>query len=637
MRTVFLVLAGISSAASWSFCQERVEDLKPTARQSDSLNTASIFTDKNLNTYSTFGAVRYRGGAGPLSLSVNELFVSTVIQTDRKRITDEQNFDLFARHRLTDRLQAAGKVSSLVVSDNQSLGITNVSAHAVYGGVEFSPVRSFAVTPLVGMRYENQTDQRDRGPSYLLGFDSDSMEYGGYRTEMNGKWQYDHLSPRVVETRNINVSAEKTFLDRTRNVVQFKYSRNRRDFYSPADAGMQARFGVSSNIETRTEDAFAAGDSLDYDIGRQILLKFQGNIFSRQIDRETRYKTYLDNPNPGANTTTKELKIEGSTEAIMTLGSSLTSSLRLFYQERDEKHQVQPDDSLSTGNLTKYTSREERRNNHSRRTTLSSNITMAFSSSQSLSVTGSTSILRYDTPSQENDDDRDELWHNVNLTFFSRFNQHLHLRVSVDLNLVHLVYLGSTRSADNTWNRIFRLSPRLEYSPTKAVTSVNTFEVLANYTAYDFEYPSSPIRSFVFRQFGFNDSTTVELTHRLSVELFALARFFERGEFRWEDFAERPLTYVEETTFIGALRYQLTARLLFSVGIRYFNQSRFAYKGNDRQIDQLLRSTGPISAIAWNVGGRTELAVKGWYEDQRQTGAPHRGIANMTMALVVHI
>lgn len=641
VRASRLFLLGLSAIFIQSSPgQERVENLKSAPLHPDSTrlkNTATILTDKNLNTYNTAGAVNYRNEFGPLSLSLSELFVSTVVQIDRKRVTDEQYFDLLAKHRITDRLRAVGKISSLIVSDNQSLGITNVSAHGIYGGIAFTPVRYFIVSPLIGMRYENQTDQRDKGLSYLLGLDTDSLVYEGYRTYLNGKWQYDRLSPRVAETRTINLNAVKYFVGRTRNFFGFKYSRNRRDFYSPADAGIRSRYAVTSNIETRSEDAFAVSDSLDYDVGRNLLLRIQGSMFSREIGRETRYKYYAVNPNPGANTSTQELKIEGSTEAIFNIGSSLSSSLRFFYHERDEKHQVQPDDSLSTSSFTKYASLEEQRNNHSRRTSLSSNITLALSASHSLSLTGSASILRYDTPSKDNNDDRDEVWHNVNLTIFSRFNQHLYLRTSADVNLVHLVYLASARSADNTWNRIFRLSPRLEYSPTTTVTSVNTFEVLANYTAYDFEYPSSPIRSFVFRQFGLNDSTAIELTNRFSIAIFALGRFYERGELRWDVFAERPLAYVEEKTFIGELRYWLTARLLFSVGIRSFNQSRFAYIGNERHIDQQLRSTGPITSIHWGAAGQTEFAVTGWYEDQRQTGAPQRGIANMAMTLVLHI
>ena len=254
-----------------------------------------------------------------------------------------------------------------------------------------------------------------------------------------------------------------------------------------------------------------------------------------------------------------------------------------------------------------------------------------------LSLTASTSLLRYDTPRADNDDDRDELAYILSCSYYSRFSRHLTMRIFIDANLAHLVYLESTRSADNTWNRILRLSPRLEYIPSDAVTSVNTFEVLANYTSYDFEYPSSPIRSFVFRQFGFNDSTAIDLTGRLGIDLYGVLKLYERGELQWAEFQERPVTYFDERTIMGSFRYRFPGGLLFSVGIRYFNQSRFAYAGSERTLDQRLRSIGPVTAIEWLIGNRTSYSLKGWYEDQLQTGAPNRGFVTMTMSLAVHL
>ncbi len=629
-----LLLVFVCSAVSLS--QERDENtvLPPATKRG---NSASIISDENLSTFRTIGSAFFQNTFGPLTVSLNELFISTILQTDRKRITDEQNFGLDLRNRITGQLSAAGKISSLIVSDNQSLGITNLSANAFYGGVEVVPFQSIVVTPMIGMRYENQSEQRDRGVSYLVSLASDPLLYGGYRSGITGKWEYDNLSPRTGETRYLDVSAEKYFFSKTRNFFDFRYSRNKRDFYSPADDVIQSAFGVSNNIETRAEDAFAILDSLDYTLTDDLFLRFQANVLSRSIDRETRYKYYAGNPNPGANTTTQEVKFEGGAEALFTAGNDFSTSLRAFYQERDEKHLVGPDDSLTNSNLAKYTALEERRNNHSRRTWLSSMTSWAFSSSQSVSLTASTSILRYDTPRQDNDDDRDELAYILSLSYFVRINRHLAMKIFADANLNHLVYLISTRSADNTWNRIIRLSPRLEYVPSDAVTSVNTFEVLANYTSYDFEYPSSPIRSYVFRQFGFIDSTAIILTDRVGVDFFALMKLYERGELQWAEFEERPLTYFDERTIMGSVRYRFPSGLLFSVGLRYFNQSRFTYTGSERTLEERLRSIGPVTSIEWLIAGRTAFSLRGWYEDQQQTGAPRRGIVTMTMSLVVHI
>lgn len=621
-----------------TFCQEQPERLS-SHYKSDSLssrNLALISFDRFLDTYQWNGRASYSAVLGNLSFLLGEQFLSTLIRTDRNRITDQQQFDLSMKYRIADRLHAATKTSSFSVSDNRSIGISNVSSNAFYGGIEFQPIERLTIAPLIGLRLENQIDQRDQGISYLVNLSSNELEYEGYRTQLDGRFQYDKLAPRILESRNLYLNSEKVFFERTRNRFLFGYSRNRRDFYSPVDDIIRKQFNVTSNIETRSEDAFAVVDSLDYSIGSGFLLTLQGNIFTRDIDRETKYHSYTT-ATPAPNTAIRELRIGGGAQASYRAGDDFNGFVQLTYQERDESHQVQPDDSLSQSSLLTFTRIQERRNNHSRRTSLASAVTVGLPTSDAIMISGSASLLRYDTPSTDNDDDRDELWYIANLTMLHRISQHLSLRLSADANLTHLVYVSSRRSADNTWNRIFRISPRLEYLPTRTVKTVNIFEVLANYTAYDFEYPASPVRSFVFRQFGFIDSSTIDFTRRFSLDLFGQLRFYERGELHWDAFTERPLNYFEDRTYIASVRYNLNPRLLFSVGIRYFSQLRFGYSGSERIVESYMRSSGPITAVVWHVSGRSEFTIRGWYEQQSQTGAPGRTFTNMTMLLRVII
>ena len=97
------------------------------------------------------------------------------------------------------------------------------------------------------------------------------------------------------------------------------------------------------------------------------------------------------------------------------------------------------------------------------------------------------------------------------------------------------------------------------------------------------------------------------------------------------------MSYFEDFTHIGEVRYAATNLLIFSLGIRYFSQMRFDYTGDTRVPKQFLRSVGPATGIEWNVSNRTAFAMKGWYERQSRTGLPDRGIANITMSLNVSL
>jgi len=620
--------------------QSELGGYRPPGTPPDTLrpkNTASIALDKSLDTYHWTGLAAYDNIVGPWSLQFREQFLSMLINTDPLLIRDEQTLNLFLKHRMTDGLQSAFQVSSYSLSDNQSVGIGSASSHAFYAGAEFEPLEHVALLPMVGYRFDNQLEQHDRGVSYQLGISSDSLIYGGYRTGLNGKLEYDKLDPRASETRNLSLVIGKDFFEQTRNLLQVQYSRNRRDFYDAADTIIRRQYGVSNNIETRTDDSYAFSDILDYTLGRSMLLSFQGNVVSREITRQLRYEDLTNPRRPTLGTTIDELTFDGGVLANYTPGGFLSGSLKFFYQERDEEHAIQPEQNELTLVSDSLSRVEERKNNHARRTLLALNIGMAPSHADSVALSATTTLLRYDTPTELNDDQRDELRYILSLTAAHRFNRYLNIQLLAEADLTHLVYLLATRSADNTWNRIFRLSPRLAYVSSGGISSVNTLEVLANYTVYDFEYSVSPIRSFAFRQFGFIDSTTVELTRRLAVDWFSQIRLYERGELRWEEFSERPLNYFEDKTYIGTVRYRFRERLVFSLGIRYFSQSRFSYQGTERQLDSFLRSIGPITGIRWNVGQRTELFVKGWYEDQSLTGQPGRSFTNVNASFTVLI
>jgi len=614
--------------------EEYTAGKQPVILPSDTFrkNTASISFDKSFNTYHWNGITFYQNTFGPVFLQINEQFLSTLISANRKLITDNQTFDLRGRYKLTDNLSAATKVSSFILSDNKSVGssISEASSHAAYGGIAYQPFEHIVIEPFLGVRFDKQMGYFDRGSSYLLNVNSDTLNFSGYASRFSGSLQYDKLDPRTLETHSASIRIDKEFFEQTRNHLQFEYYRNRRDFYMPADSALRDQHNITFNIESRSDNAFAVKDTLDYNVGERMAWTFQGNIFSREINRAIRYRNLVDASGFAPNTDINELKIEGSIRGTFIFSSSLRSSLAFSYLERDEKHTVQREGT--TGYFT-----EALKNNHARRTTLTSETSWRISASDTIQLSGSSNLLRYDTPNPENDDDRDELWYLLNLSTNHQINQHLHLHLAVDASLIHLVYLFASRSADNNWNRIVRLAPKLQYTPWKEFSTTNTFEVLANYTAYDFEYIYSTTRSYAFRQFAFIDSSVLAMTQRLGIEWFSHVRLYERGELRWDTFAERPTNYFEEKTFFGNIRYILHDGLLFSIGIRYFSQLRFDYNGHVRTLDNQLRSIGPVTSIEVDIGGRTRFSFRGWYEHQLQTDQPERGMTTMIMSLNIRL
>ncbi len=195
-----------------------------------------------------------------------------------------------------------------------------------------------------------------------------------------------------------------------------------------------------------------------------------------------------------------------------------------------------------------------------------------------------------------------------------------------------MVYLLAARSANNNWNRIFRLAPELTYTPSPAMRMVNTFEVLANYTVFDFETLVPTVESYSYRQFAFLDSTSYDMSSSIGLDFLLHVRLYERAQLDWQQFSERPQQYFQEVTFSPALRYTIQERLVCSAGFRSFVQNSYLYSGTTRVPNGNYFSYGPTTSILLTLRSGWRLEIQGWKEFQKETNQPTRDVSNIMMS-----
>jgi len=607
-------------------------------------NIAVLGFDKNLSTYQWNAIVNFKAFVGPLHVDLDEQYRSEIIPAPQKLVRDEQAFSLGLKQPIGERFALLVRANNFVLSDDRRItdgqrqSLTTASSNAALGGVEFMVLPSLFIESAVGMRFDNQTGIRDRGLSYVLGVNTTGVEFEGYRTTVGGRFQQDRVQPRTLERRSLLLNIEKVFFEGTRDTLGVEYSSHQRDFYFAADSATQALFNVSNNIERRREEVITVSNLLEYSVSKRMSLSLYGNLAARDISRRYRYRPLTTIQSQTLlNSIIDEFRIGGVARLKYEVVEGVTSAVQFLFSERDENHTVERDDRIAA-EVQQRRSEEAKKDNISRRSTLAGSLDARISSSDTIRFSGSASILRYDTPHLENVEDRDELWYSLNLTTLHRLNRFIHLKVAADVNLAHLVYLFAERSGSNAWNRVIRLAPTVEYVPSGAFSTTNTFEVMANYTVYDFEgSPFVQVTSFSFRQFALVDSTRWRLSPRLAWEGFAHVRLYQRGELRWDEFRERPLNYYEDKTFIARIEYTPEPRLLLSIGLRYFSQMRFTYSAGARVFDSVLRSIGPVGRITWEVGEQSQLIIHGWRERQTQNNAPSRSFTNMTLSLNIQL
>jgi len=597
-------------------------------------NQSVLGFERNLSTYYWKGMASYQGLLGDWDVRLGELFLSTLIQTDQKFIKDEQNFGLSISRRLADRLWFQFDASSVVLSDNRAIGINRASIHSALVGAKFQFSKIGFLAPSIGVKSDNQTGQMDNGLSYRITSQIGELDLSGYKANFYGRFSEDRITPRKGESHAAILSIGKDFRGQTRDSLGVQFLRNRRDFYFSADSLVKLAFGITNNTEQRIEEIFDVSNQLRYGTGSELLFTFNTSLYRRGISKNIRYKPPNTPLGTLFDTDISELKLDAFVEGQYQT-KRIDAVLRISYGERDEDHQARSFAGADRNRFDLQQASEQLKNNSTRRTTISGNADVSTVAGNRLNLSGFASLLRYDTPRPENTDDRDELLMIFGISDTQKVGTNLTFSLSADAVLNHIVYLFADRSANNNWNRVLRLSPRIEYQPSPRLKTTNAFEVLANYTVYDFEDQVYSVKSFSFRQFSLIDSTTYQLSRRVALDLFLRIKLYERGQLSWREFRERPVNYFDDRTYWGQFRYALQSDLTLAVGFRYFSLTRFRYDLSERVFDNRLVNYGPTCLISWSASETARLQISGWYEVQAQTGAPSQSVSNLSMNIIL--
>ncbi len=618
------------------FSQEpyRIAEPSPPADTVFHRNTLSILFDRNLNTYNWVGRMAIDTAAGGNRISTNAQYMSNIIVADpgaadtRRLRSDQVNLRLLLSRPVNPDLNVLTQWNSLVSTDNRGVGLSNASSHSLLAGIEFDPFPWLAASPMAGMRWDDQAGIQDRGLTVNLAGTAHDIDFEGYRMAGTAQFHRDVLDPRVLDSHFARMGIQKNFSGKTRDSLELGYSRIRREFYSLAD----------STIESRADNLIGFTNTLDYDVGGNVLTSIFVTVASRWLDKTLRPFGSAVPQQPLFETDINEFHLDAYIQTAYRSDDGNTSaSVRLFRSERDETHALAPVDNQSASIQTLWADQnrqEKTKDNIARRTALSGTLDLPLSLSDRLAIAAWASILRYDTPSDLNVDDRDELLVAASIGTMHRISRYLEVGVSLDGTLSHLVYLLSERSANNNINRVLRLSPRVLCRPAAAVVSLNAFEVLANYTVYDFENVLAQVRSFSYRQIGWLDSTAVAVTDRIGLDFFVYFKLYERGQLNWDQFRERTQNSTVENTLALQVRFSPSLHSLFATGVRYFSQTRYAYGTEGKTLDSFISSFGPTCLIQQDLGLQSVLSFRGWLEHRKLPDGSSRTLGSMTLNIL---
>jgi hypothetical protein len=567
--------------------------------------------EKQLNTYNLNTGFTYGWKAEKFSFEVNQNFKSTLVKTGSKSVKDDHYLYLNGLYNLNERLRIGITGESKILSDDRQLAINQAAINHASVYTEAELIKDLIFTPFVGYSNNRQIGENDDGPFYGI---------EGYLNELNLtdlsltsalKFENEDITPRKNTLRYFNLILKNQFNPDVANFLNTKYNRSRKDFYISTDSITSSEFNVSKNIESRTESVFSLDDKLYYNrIFTNTFFELSGGLNWRTIDRDKRYKSTSAQDKNIFDSRIEELRI-GIESAINYKTDNFNSSLRLSFTERDEKHKPKDFSVIDRVFFDERSEEEARKNNNSARVVLSLSNDFKISKSDLLSASIFHSKLRYDTPSLNNDDDRDELLTIARIRYVHQLTPYLEMFISTEGTQSHLVYVFASKSANNYINRVLRLVTGGNYfSPY--FRSKNSFEVSANYTVYDFEDLTSNLRSISFRQLVVTDSTNWQMSKLFSIIIEGYLKISNQGDLNWQEFKERPSRYIQE--IFTDPKFGITFDKIFlAAGIRIFNVRTFKYDGLNRIPDTEYRSIGPL--VELDIGSdKLFLKFNSWYE-----------------------
>ncbi len=567
--------------------------------------------DKQLNTYLLNSAVFYSRLLGKINITFSENYTSTLIRTFKNSTRDEHNFNLITSYGLDDNIKMGMKITNNILSDNRSIQINKASFTNLIFFTRYNPSEEYSISPFLGYSNNNQVNQTDVGTVYGIEgkFDRENREL---IIGSQLKFKNEDISPRKNSLQYLGFNISNQLEGNIANNFNSYYSRNRRDFYFEADSLISSTFNVANNIQSRTETGYFLNDELNYDNFLDLfLLKVEGRLLFRRIDRDTRYR-----PIEVLSSSVFDTKID---ELTFNLGSSIyyqsnnfNGRLKVQFTQRDEKHIAKSFKGANAFLLEERSKLEAQKNNNSARFSVSIDGVFHASKTDLFSFSLFQNKLRYDTPSNLNFDDRDELLSIVKIEYTKKLTPFFDAFVFLEGSLNQTVYIYGEKSSNNNINRVIKLTAGGNYKGKFFRTS-NSFGVSANYTVYDFEDLTPNFRSFSFRQFTATDSTFIKLNRNINFSHYGYLKLSEQGDFNWAKFSTKPTRFLEEIFSESKIILNIN-NISLATGLRIFSLNTFNYKIRDKIIDSKYFSIGPLSEIVIFRNNLLNLRLYGWYE-----------------------
>jgi len=555
---------------------------------------------------------------------------SSAFRTASVATRDDQQSQIAWEVPIAATLRSVLRQGWLLSQDSRSVGLNSLQRINGALGIVYTPIPEASIEALGGLESSSQLGNNATGPVAIVKGILDNYLVDEWNISSSAIADWQQLDARRTNTdADLSARISRTIDDGTSLKLSAQTTMRGREFFTSVAPSLPL------NVEQRRENLQQVYADISYGISSELGIGFTGSLLSNSIDRS--YDTPMqDIALTSVSRQLSELAIDAEAH-IQYRMQSFSGYVSGSVYQRSEQNGVVDLFGLGGAPLQAVRAQEFQRDNETFRTRLLVRGEFLATDRDTMRLDVSGWLLRYDTPSPLNDDDRDELSTIATLSWSRKISPSLSMSLGVSGQYLHLVFLRATRSAFNNVNRVLRLSPSFVLR-TKAVMMQPQFEILANYTAYDYEGLSSAARSFSFRQVSYRDSMRLRLTSMFNIESQVLFRYFERASLQWGAFAESPETGNLEYLVKLFLTTDISPLASVQTGIRLYTlDQRSIAIGVPQILTGSLHSIGPEVALRYATTAGSTLSLAGWYEFQTINVTQWRRLPNLLLRCIVRI
>lgn len=568
-------------------------------------NFYNTFFDKQLNIFQLVNSLDLRRKIISGDFVIRHIYTGNIILGQGNSYRDDETLFLNFTKPLTNSFSLLFESNFMLSSDSRNIGIKEAERlNSNFGFLYFLGSRvNFSAA--VGLERNTQLNITSNGLLYQFKVNLSKFKFGNFIFNSQNSYELVNLQTgRIYSDFLLYTNLSGKFDDT--NSIQFdlSYKNLTRDFIA-------IPFVSNDFFEKRRESRFSPYLKLSYSPIDKFFANFFGFFSLYSLSKSMNRYEPRDNLSA-----LKRSLYEEQLSLVFNLGYSgdlFQPMVGFVYNYRNEKNQankVFPIDEILFNNYQQF---ESQKNNYQSRLSLFVNNKFILFQNDTMIFAARLGILRYDTPSKQNMDDRDEFSSRFLISNSLRFSKFFLLSTELDYNGYHLVFLNAQRSLINNWNHIIRLMFRTIYQ-TEFFRFNPNFEILSNYTVYDFEQKGYSIPNYLFRQVQFRDSSLVYISAKHSLEAQISLRLLERGILFWKSFAMTKETQISEIFARFLIFSQLHKTTQLGIGWRVYNIVQTPFARSTFVEEYKFYSFSPETEIRISLGEDKSIFLQGWYE-----------------------